>query len=309
MVGLLEHEAAVVLGAAIDAALVPAQPQHSEGIASLTESELIVSLRQEVASLRRRVLSQTRHGERSAAAPGSGVALHRDLCTSAVPTVRGAEIDVVYQPAEAVGGDAYTAVRLDEHRVAIAMIDATGHGVGASVLAAYVQHSMRAALRRAAQDEHACPSKILQAVNRDVCDAHLSDCQFVAAVVVLYDERSRMVRLARAGMPYPVRLSRSDASSKLEPGGPLLGAVELATFPEVALSLEPGDTLVLHTDGLEHCLADPAGRPHPDVAGSVWLRSLQHRDLTAALAGLDGLCGGDHAEDDVTVITLRVDRV
>ncbi len=303
MIGLLDNEAATATeppGVVLSALEAP-----SLGVSALVaESTLIASLRHEITTLRRRTAAQEQRLDNATSAMASAASLHRELCTSVVPTLHGAAIDVFYRPAEDVGGDAYTIVRLDEHRVAIGMIDATGHGVAASILAAYGQQSMRSAFRRAARNVETMPSEIMASVNRDVCDANLPDCQFIAAIVAIYDEREHVLHLSRGGTPYPIRLRRMQTPTTLEQGGPLLGAIEDATFEDHSVVLESGETFVIHTDGLDQALAEPHQPPVADVASTPWLQSLQDRAPCDAFLDIDR----SHRDtfDDVTVISLRL---
>lgn len=306
MVGVLDNETTAVVDAGRGVAFPSADPSALDVSGHVAESAVIASLREEVATLRRRTALQENRLRRVTDSLSSAASLHRELCTSDVPVLHGAQIDVLYHPTEELSGDAYTIVRLDDHRVAIGLIDATGHGVTASILAAYAQQSLRGALRRAAADADVRPSEILSRVNRDVCDAHLRDCQFVAAVVAIYDERDRVLRMARGGTPYPIHLSPAQTPRTWEQGGPLLGAVEDAVFDDLTVMLECGDVLVMHTDGLEHALAEANGPPVSNVASTSWLPSLRYRDLSDAWRDINRSWPRGTADDDVTVIALRM---
>ncbi len=213
---------------------------------------------------------------------------------------------VFYRLAEPVGGDAYEIVRLDETRVAFVVIDATGHGVAASLLATYAQQAFRRALRDASSWSGIGPGDVLAEVNRDLVAVAMEDCQSVAALVGIFDERSRVLRVARGGAPYPLVSSVTGTTSVLDCRGPLLGAVEGAAFSEVSRTLRPGDTVLLYSDGLNEVLAPPHGRIANDVAQTAWHRSVAGGALESACRDLDVLRGRSDDCDDTTVVMLRV---
>jgi len=276
---------------------------------SRTSIDPTAELRAEVEALRRQNAAARRQILRMNDALASARALHLDLCTSDMPSVEGLEIEVLFRPAEAVGGDAYGAVRLGDSRVAFFVIDATGHGVAASLLAAYAQQAFRRALR----DAHGRPVvravDILHEVNRALWEANLSDCQFVAASAVIYDESSGLLCAARGGAPHPLVVSSAGTTTTIECSGPLLGALENPDFREVATSLQAGDTLVLHSDGLNEVLAAVAEPTENDISGTAWVRSLPVREAHLACRELDDLRLRRSQCDDLTVVMLRAHQV
>ena len=266
----------------------------------------IKSLESEIAALRRENMAQRKRLSTMTDALKTAGSLQRDLCTCDVPEVDGLDVCVFYRLAEAVGGDAYEIVRLDETRVAFAVIDATGHGVAASLLATYAQQAFRRALRDASSWSGIGPADVLADINRDLVSVALEDCQSVAALVGIFDERSRVLRVARGGAPNPLVSSVWGTTSTLDCSGPLLGVVEGAVFSEVARTLRPGDTVLLYSDGLNEVLAPPHARIANDIAQTPWLRSVAVGALEEACRDLDALQGLRDDYDDTTVILLRV---
>jgi serine phosphatase RsbU (regulator of sigma subunit) len=233
--------------------------------------------------------------------------LHRDLCAPPLPDVTGLTLQVLYRPAEAVGGDAYTVRRLNDRTVAVVLIDATGHGVAAAALAAYAQQSIHRVLREAAGRAESSPARMLRSINHDLITADLPDCQNVAALVAVYSEPSRTLRVARGGAPRPILLTHDGTSVQLGCDGPLLGALEAASYNEVAVTLEPNDCVVLHTDGLYEALSDRQETPYVDLTQSEWMRSLAHRAHGEASDMQRTLPPDPEPRDDVTVVILTAD--
>jgi len=234
-------------------------------------------------------------------------ALQRDLCTSDLPPVHGLDVAVLYRPAEIVSGDTYGIVRLDDRRVAFFVMDATGHGVAASLLATYAQQALRRALQDAEGNIRVTAAGVLEEVNRALVDAALTDCQFVAGIVAIYDESTGRMRLARGGAPYPLLAPARGATRHADCSGPLLGALADPIFKETVVDLAAGDTLILHSDGLNEALAEPNEAVCHDVSGATWSRGLPGSDPKSACVRIDELCARRTGCDDLTMLVLRAD--
>jgi serine phosphatase RsbU (regulator of sigma subunit) len=236
--------------------------------------------------------------------------LQRNL-QSPPPVIDGVDIHTLYRPADVVSGDMVDAVRLDESCVAVELVDATGHGLSAGLLAAFVKRSLRGKEVTGRGYRLLEPDEVLTRVNHDILDTQLEECQFVTAVYAVYNEQTGIIRWARGGAPYPILVRPHQPPQRLISGGPLLGILPDATFEIVELRLEPGDTLVFHTDGLDTILPDTGSQG--DSRGldqTDWVQELDGRSLAGYLKELghrlDSMAATAHARDDVTVVALHV---
>jgi sigma-B regulation protein RsbU (phosphoserine phosphatase) len=261
---------------------------------------VFAALVRELETLRRRdqvqraALQQLQDQMRSAAE------LQRDLLPSRVPTIGGLQVDTLYRPAETVSGDFYDIVRLDDHRVAFTLADATGHGLPAGMLSALTRRSLRA------RNGSAFPDEVLAAANREVLSLGLSECQFVAALHAVYDEFARTLSWARGGLPYPIVVRDGEAPRQVSSAGPALGTVQDASFEVVTMTLQHGDRIIFHTDGLDCLLAE---RPGGDLPTSLWFAEVARSELQSQINRLDARLAqarsAAHHIDDVTVIALQ----
>ncbi|MCZ4124465.1 SpoIIE family protein phosphatase [Streptomyces sp. H39-S7] len=158
----------------------------------------------------------------------------------------GLQVAVRYRPAEKghlVGGDWYDAVVLPDKNVLLVVGDIAGHGIDAATGMVVLRNALRGLAVTGAG-----PGQMLGWLNTV---AHRLTEHVTATVICgLYDPATRVVRWARAGHPPPV-LVRGTRSTVLPlPSGILLGAVAEARYAEETVVLEPGDTLLLYTDGL-----------------------------------------------------------
>ncbi|GFH38053.1 SpoIIE family protein phosphatase [Streptomyces pacificus] len=158
----------------------------------------------------------------------------------------GLEVAVRYRPAESeslVGGDWYDAVVLPSQRILLCVGDVAGHGIEAATGMVVLRNAVRGLAVTGAG-----PAQLLSWLN--IVAHHLTEHVTATAVCGLYDPRTRVLRWARAGHLPPVLVRGADAVTLPMPGGLLLGALGDARYEESDLQLEPGDTLLMYTDGL-----------------------------------------------------------
>ena len=236
-------------------------------------------------------------------------AIQRELLPAALPPLSGADLLAFYHPAEDVGGDIYDVFRADDGRVAFFLADATGHGLPAGLLSAMMGGSMRAHHFAGASGSPA-PSDVLAQLNRELISHALSECQFLAAACAVYNESTRLLRWSRGGAPYPILIRDGDPPRGVVTVGPLIGVDPGAAFETTELTLQPGDTVLFHTDGLENLLhpagASPVG---VELASSAWVRGLAGGDVAGQFEELKRLLAHrplDKRTDDVTAIALHV---
>ncbi|MGY1777145.1 SpoIIE family protein phosphatase [Geodermatophilus sp. SYSU D00804] len=222
-------------------------------------------------------------------------ALQRTLLLEELPKVPGVALGARYRPSEAdvVGGDWYDLVPLPSGRLAVVLGDVAGHGLTAASVTAQLRHALRAALLR---DEG--PAAALAELNRLV--AALLPGEMATALVVQLDPAGGALALANAGHLPAVHAHDGAARLVTDGRGPALGLLDDADFPEVELRLDPGDRLLLYSDGL----VERRDRPLPEGLEAV-------RATVAGLAGepqevVDGVVAAlDPAgTDDVTVVGL-----
>jgi sigma-B regulation protein RsbU (phosphoserine phosphatase) len=152
-------------------------------------------------------------------------------------------------PASAVGGDFYDFLLLDPDRLTAAIGDVSGKGVPAALFMAKLISDLRFAGQKLAS-----PEAILGAVNQDLT-IQARRGMFVSAQFLLLDAVSGAVRISNGGhVPFVWYHCRAGKAELVDlEGGPPLGILAGATYPETALSLERGDSLILLTDGVLEC--------------------------------------------------------
>ena len=229
--------------------------------------------------------------------------LQQTLIPPTPPAIPGVDIAAVYRPAgtgEEVGGDFYDVFQLAEHDWVIAVGDVCGKGVDAAVVTALARYAIRAA---AVQDPS--PDAVLHALNQ-VLLHHRSDRFCTVALVRLRDVDGRWTATScSGGHPLPLLVRDGKATESGGPGS-LLGVLPEPRFEEAVVVLEPGDALVLYTDGVTEARRDgeffeDAGLARALVAHGESAASMVEGVLSDVLA-----FQGDNPRDDIAVVAVRV---
>jgi serine phosphatase RsbU (regulator of sigma subunit) len=193
-----------------------------------------------------------------------------------------------------VGGDWYITAELPGGHVLIAIGDVGGHGLAAAAGMA----RLRGALAGLAITGSP-PRRLLGWLNDLV---HHVDPEHTASVMAGYfDPRSRTLTWAQAGHPPPLLVRGSQARPLTAPDGILLGAGR-GGYQEASLFLEPGDLLLLYSDGLIERRDRSLDEGLATLTGAAAGISDPGQLISAVLAAL----GSTDPEDDTCVVALRV---
>ena len=223
-------------------------------VASDLEREMLMREGIQVAQLKRRLAVAGR--------------LQRSQLPSIPPLLDGWEVAGWTEQAEAVGGDFFDWFVLDDGRLAVAVGDALDEGIDAAMAAA----SLRAAFRchaRYRPDGH----RLLEQVNLTVWTGSAGD-QFASLFSALVDPGPGPIRYATAGDP-AVLLLRPEGWESLSTPSPPLGGSPEATYQQHHRRLQPGEALLIFTDGVRDAL-DSRGRPLGEAGLAEALRAKLH---------------------------------
>ncbi len=147
-----------------------------------------------------------------------------------------------YVPMTAVAGDFYDFLITDEAQAGLLIADVSGHGVPAALIASMVKLAATSQRANAAD-----PAQLLAGMNTVLCGN--TQEQFVTAAYVYLDAESSTLRYSAAAHP-PMLLLRGGDVIELTENGLMLAAFTFATYTTADYLLEPGDRLLLYTDGL-----------------------------------------------------------
>ena len=234
--------------------------------------------------------------------------IQRSLLPQSIPEVPGVSLAVSYRPSEEAGGDYYDFFRHSgepDAPVGILIADASGHGPSAAVVMAILHAILHA--YPFGGDTATEPSAVLRHVNQHLYAKRLTG-SFVTAFYAVFDPRSGTLHYARAGHNPPLLRSVDGSVSELDAVGSLpLGVMDAAEFDCATVQLQPGETVVLYTDGISE-----AKNRQQRMFGIQRIRETITAcagDPSDILRSLDDAMSAFGAEpvitDDQTVVALR----
>lgn len=235
--------------------------------------------------------------------------LQRSLLPPALPVIPGMSMAAHYHPASAgqIGGDFYDVFSLGANRWAFFLGDVEGHGAPAAAVTSLVRYTLRAAALH-----HDDPTDGLSELNSVL----VGDPNEKKFCTVLFGKLARdrdtaefHIALATGGH-LPALLLDSDSGS-IRPvrsvGGMLIGAISDASFEACDVSLSPGQTLLLYTDGIVEARPDGA-TTFGESALRVFLSERVEMPAAELISELAELVERLRPDDDVALLALTAKR-
>jgi serine phosphatase RsbU (regulator of sigma subunit) len=253
------------------------------------------------------------------------------------PIVPGYQIEAYYRAARQVGGDFYDFIDLpaqpgqapaaDEqprgvvfrggarlpapaardlsasNRLGVVIADVTDKGVPAALFMALSRTLLRATAIDGRQ-----PAEVLQRANRLI----LADSRaglFVTTFYAVLETQTGRLTFANGGHNYPLRYDTARGEvHPLRAQGIVLGIVPQPQFEQLTLTLNPGDVLLLYTDGVTEAM-NPQRELFGDDRLAAVLRANHQRSpqeiLDAVLAEVTAFAGGQSQADDITMVCIK----
>jgi phosphoserine phosphatase RsbU/P len=213
-----------------------------------------------------------------------------------------ADICGVTRPANTVGGDFYDVLPMRDGRVIVTIGDVAGKGSPAALLMALLL-----AVLRTLVDEELEARELMVRLNRQIC-RHSPASRFITLFYAVYTPGSGALTYVNAGQNPPL-LRRADGSiHRLGGTGVALGMFEGSTFGAMETSVQPGDLLVMYSDGITEA-ESPAGEPFEE-SGLERLVAARGSDAPAELApailhAVEAHARDSRFTDDLTVLILK----
>jgi len=218
--------------------------------------------------------------------------------------IPGLEVHGWFRPAEQTSGDFYDFIRIKDGRLAVAIGDVTGHGIGPALITAAAQGGLRSYLRVLPD-----PAAALTMHNQDLSE-RMDDGMFLTLLLLLFGEDSK-VEVLNAGH-HAALLVRDGEITTCDGHGAALGMLPEVPYEVTeCMSLEPGDVLLAFTDGLIE-VHDPHDRDKLFDENSVRELLIEHagkgataEEIARALAEAAFAFSGGTLEDDITLVVVR----
>ncbi len=226
-------------------------------------------------------------------------AVQRALLPHDLPQVAGFELLAWTRPARHVGGDYYDVIPLGGQRVAFIIADVCGKGIPAALTMSNLQGALKTLIWDATS-----PAQLCRTLNQ-LLRGSMVEGRFVSLFCGILDTAAGTIDFCNAGHQPPLAVIRGGVL-RLESGGAVLGHFEDWPYEDGRLALQPGESVLLFTDGI------PDAR---NAAGEEFLESGMTAAIPsnapaagalrdAVLAAVRRHCA-DQFEDDATLLVLR----
>jgi len=220
-----------------------------------------------------------------------------------IPGVDNVKIHALLEPAKEVGGDLYTFFRMDDKRLFFAVGDVSGKGVPAALFMA-----VTLTLMKGMQHQKVSPSGILKRIGHELALQN-EHSMFVTVFCGILDTETGMLEYSNAGHLPPILLSEGSAPIFVDlPKGIVLGIVNYPVYEDKRIQLNPGEAIVIYTDGVNEAmnseqqlfgedrlltfLADKSSEPVSSITASLCVAVHQYAQ-------------DEPQSDDITVMALR----
>jgi serine phosphatase RsbU (regulator of sigma subunit) len=275
----------------------PIEPRTAGAMATLLAASMSVLASE--AEARRAIASEAMDRELAI-----GRRIQRSLMPRRFPELPGWEIAAAYEAAREVGGDLYDAFPIQERPgvLAFTIADVTGKGIPAALLMADTR-----ALIHAAADHAPDPAESLARVNKILREERATTLFVTVAHGTI--EAATGDAVVAGGGHEPLHVIHPDGSlTTLEVGGHVIGMVADVDARLTRLTVQPGDTLVAHTDGVTEARS-PDGRFYGDDRFEALLATLGSRSASevvdAVVDDVAAFRAGAEASDDLTLLVIR----
>ena len=218
-----------------------------------------------------------------------------------LPHLPGWDVAAYYQPAREVGGDFYDFIDLPDGQVGIVCGDVTDKGVPAALIMAKTHSILRADAPRLVS-----PGAVLARAN-NLLAAEMPPNMFVTCLYAVLNPTTGVLRYANAGHPLPYRRTMAGTVDELRATGMPLGLLEDMDYEEAETVLQPGETILLHSDGIaEAHRADREMFGFPRLAEMCTKEKTGQALIDDVLLELGAFVGPEaEQEDDITLVTVH----
>lgn len=218
------------------------------------------------------------------------------------PIVQGYELQGISFSCYEIGGDYYDFIERGDGRLVVALGDVSGKGTAAALL----MSSLHAAVHAQAAS-HSSLVETMTAVNRYLAE-NIPSNRFVTLFYAELDPKAGSLSFVNAGHNPPLIVHETGTVEHLAAGGLPLGIMREAEYREGRTQLQPGDVLVIYSDGVSEAV-NPAGeefgpeRLYQVVAANLKASASGIRDRIEA--ALTKFAQGTPANDDITLVIVK----
>jgi phosphoserine phosphatase len=272
---------------------------HDEALATALAAQCAVALQ------RVRMTEAVIEGEKMRQELEMARIVQMSTLPATMPALPGYDVYGTFKPAELTGGDTFDLAALDQGLLVV-LGDATGHGIAPALSVTQMQAMLRMAFRLGANLETA-----FKEVNNQLADTLASD-RFITAFVGILDSNAHLLRFHSGGQGPILHFQAAlGTCARHRPTSFPLGAMRLSALrPLVTLQMQPGDILLLLSDGIYE-YHDASGEQFGEARVEEIVRS-HHGESMAQLSAIlleaiQTFAAGAPQDDDITVVLVKRD--
>jgi sigma-B regulation protein RsbU (phosphoserine phosphatase) len=231
--------------------------------------------------------------------------IQKQLLPKSIPVVENYALQAYQSQCKQVGGDLYDISELEDGRILILLADVSGKGIGAALLASNILAAFRTLYNLKKIDMLEGTSEI----SKQLLDS-TRPADFATLFIGILDPSSHSMRFINAGHNPPLVIRRNGNPEYLEASGIPIGMMDFNTWKEESVMLEPGDFILVFTDGIPEAM-NRGGDQFGDERLEKYL--LDNCDKTpgkllkSLMTEVDNFIGDNPRSDDITLIALRRD--
>lgn len=231
--------------------------------------------------------------------------IQRKLLPDNPPDIPGYQLYATNIPAQSVGGDYYDFIPLSDNRLAFCLADITGKGMPAAMLMANLQATFRSQVF-IDDDCIICLTRTNKLLYRST-----ESTKFATMFYGRLDPATGRLNYTNGGHDCPILVKENQETTELESTGLILGIFEDSEYSEEQARLNPGDVLLLYSDGITEAM-----NPEMEMYGTNRLRNLLQKNQKKSASQIGELILNDielHSEgatqsDDITLLIIKREK-
>lgn len=228
--------------------------------------------------------------------------IQQGFLPSVAPSVRGLDLAGHNAPCRTVGGDYFDFFPYESGRVAMVLGDVSGKGMPASLLMMGLQARVQVLI-----DEPGSLAEVMTRLNR-ITSANCPSNRFITLFFCILNGETGELVFCNAGHNPPIIVKAAGGYQELRGGGPVIGIVPTFEYQESRAQLEPGDTLVIYSDGVTEA-ASPADDEFEIEGLAAAVMAHRGRPASEIIAEINHAVSvytnGAPQSDDITLIVAR----
>jgi serine phosphatase RsbU (regulator of sigma subunit) len=228
--------------------------------------------------------------------------IQQNLLPAEAPVVEGYDIAGLNIPCRTVGGDYYDFATYADGKLALIIADVAGKGLPAALMMSSLQARVQMLL-----ETQPAPDTAMKALNRSLSERSVAG-RFITFLYALLDPQTGAIEYSNAGHNYPLLLHSDGSLEELSGSNMVLGIMPDANYELRKLTIEPGDLLVLFSDGVTEA-RNSKGEELGEKGLADFLRNHRHMNTEQAVLGLSEdirrWCETAAFSDDFTIVLVK----